>query len=104
MTPVRLPRVWLALIVAIAALLRFGLAMQGGQNYFGDEYRFVRGEAIYSGVVESRPDLVIQMLGEPEHTGFSYIAAAVSAFEDISSRPFDRKEGPRIGVGFRTTR
>ncbi len=65
-------------ILAVSALLRVALALQGGQYFFGDEVRFNRGAVIYLGVRQGDWKKVGDCFLSPEHTGFTCISALLA--------------------------
>jgi hypothetical protein len=66
---------WLWLILLLAAAVRMGLALQGGQYFFGDESRFMRSVLLYRSLSTGHWELARQALASPEHAGFIFAGA-----------------------------
>jgi hypothetical protein len=66
-------------ILAVSALLRVVLALQGGQYFFPDEDRYQSGVAIYQALRAGDTGGLREVLKRPEHPAFNYLGAALAA-------------------------
>lgn len=65
-------------VLATAALLRVSLALSGGQQFFGDEIRALRGYALYDAARSGEWERARLQLVRADHPGFTYVVAAVA--------------------------
>jgi hypothetical protein len=72
------PRLTLILILAVSALLRLLLCVQGGQYYFGDETRYDRGLQLYTALRNGDTSPALALVAMPEHALFVWVGAAVT--------------------------
>lgn len=68
----------LPLLLAGALLLRVLLALQGGQYFFGDEDRYLRGIELYQAVRAGDSLHIRFALARPEHAAFDWAVAALA--------------------------
>lgn len=73
-------RILLVILIG-SALLRIGLALQGGQFFLGDEGRYHHGVDIYQAVRTGDAAGLRQELKWPEHAAFNYLNAVVAALQ-----------------------
>lgn len=66
-------------ILGLALLLRVMLALQGGQFFFPDEGRILRGVLLYRGITTGNGHLVTQALATSQHTAFPFATALIAA-------------------------
>ena len=65
----------------MSLLLRLGLALQGGQYFFGDEGRYDRGIELYRAVASGDLGAAAGIVALPEHTLFPWVGALVTAVQ-----------------------
>ena len=70
----------LGVILVGAAVIRVSLALRGGQFYFNDESRFLRGVLLDRSLAEGNWHLVAQTVAIPQHSGFTFLCAIVAFF------------------------
>jgi hypothetical protein len=71
---------WLWTILAVSLLLRLGLAATGGQGYFGDEPRYLRGPVLYTAALTGNREWARAVLGQPQHAGFTFVVLLIAPF------------------------
>jgi len=69
---------WLGLILGVSLAARIGLALQGGQLFFGDETRYLRGVDLHQALLRGDVAGITEVLKWPEHLAFNFINAAVA--------------------------
>jgi hypothetical protein len=79
---------WVVPIVLVSLLLRVGLVLQGGQNFFGDEMRFARGAQVYLAVQAGEYERARAFTLLPDHMLFTWISTGITvaqhAFASLS--------------------
>ena len=63
----------------VAAIMRIGLALQGGQYFFHDEGRYSAGVTLYQAVRHGDWAALGAQLMRPEHAAFNYLNMLVAA-------------------------
>lgn len=74
---------WLWVIVGVATILRTGLALQGGQYFFGDESRFMRSVVFYRSIFSGQWETARQVISSPQHAGFIYVGALICPLANV---------------------
>jgi hypothetical protein len=69
----------LVALLGLAFVLRAGLALQGGQFYFADESRILRGVLLYRSVLHGQWDLAAQAISTSQHAAFPFVGALIAA-------------------------
>ncbi len=69
----------LLVLLTVSALLRVGLALQGGQFFLRDESRYEHGVAIYQAIKSGDWAGMAAQLAQPEHAAFTFVNVAVAA-------------------------
>lgn len=98
------PFFWTVLVCA--AWLRVALALSGGQQFFGDEIRALRGYALYDAACTGEWDRARLQLVRVDHPGFTYLVAAIAPVHHAlaaftgrdRARTFAELE-PTLGIG-----
>lgn len=68
----------LAILLGASLAARVGLALQGGQLFFDDESRYLRGVDLYQAILRADFAGLVEVLKWPEHLAFNFINAAVA--------------------------
>lgn len=76
----------LLLILLVSAALRIGLAVDGGQFFFGDENRHERGVALYHALRTGDTAGIKAALMRPEHIGFTLIGAGITGLQHLTAQ------------------
>jgi len=69
----------LLVLLVVSGAARMGLALSGGQYFFGDEHRYGIGVALYQAIRTGDMAAAGAHLLRPEHAAFSYVAMLVAA-------------------------
>lgn len=77
----RRSRLWLPFLLLVTMGLRVGLALDGGQYFFGDEARHTRGLELYLALTEGRWEEVRAVLSMHEHAAFTWLVAALGPLQ-----------------------
>lgn len=77
------PRWFPAAIIAVSLGLRVGLALGGGQYFFGDEGRFDRGIQLYEAIAQGRLVGIREIAAQPEHALFPWVGAGATAAQHL---------------------
>lgn len=68
------------MLLATSVVLRVALALQGGQEFIGDEPRYLRGPILLKNLLAGEWDWVRAVVKQPEHAGFTYVVLLVAPF------------------------
>lgn len=74
---------WLAILLLVCTLLRLGLVMGGGQNFFWDEWRYNRGLNLYLALRAGDFPAARTVLADPAHFAFTPVSAGLVALQHL---------------------
>ncbi len=73
-------RYFLGCVLLLALVLRVSLALHGGQYFFPDESRFLRGILLYRSLLHGQWELAAQALTTAQHAAFPLVGILVGPF------------------------
>jgi hypothetical protein len=84
LNPVRVPRLWLAVVLMISATLRGVLVWRGGQQFWPDESRYVEARVAVGRMAAGEwREAWAGLLGAPEHVLFKIVGLMPAAGERV---------------------
>lgn len=92
----------LLVILLVAAILRIGLAWEGGQFFFGDETRYRRGVQLHEALLQGDRAAAVQELQWPEHAAFNYLTTVVATIHHGLAQFTSFRDWSRPGNAYAT--